>query len=88
MNINLIYHVFYLFFTFLEVILLIYIVTSWFNLRGRFKEILLTLLEPIFVPVRFLLKHSIFNTPKVDMSPIIGFVIITFLQEIFLNLKG
>lgn len=84
---NLIYNTLYIFFVVLEMILFLYILTSWFPISIRFKNFLITLLAPVLDPVRYLLKHSIFNTPTADLSPIIGLVIISFLQQFFYILK-
>lgn len=84
---NLIYNVFYVFFVVLEMILFLYILTSWFRISGKIKNILFTLIEPVLTPVRYLLKHSIFNSPAADLSPIISFIIIVFLQDFFYTLK-
>lgn len=82
-NLNLIYNVFYVFFIVLEIILFIYVISSWFPTPKKFKSLLNVLIDPILSPIRFLLKHSIFNTPTADLSPIIGFVVILFLQKFF-----
>lgn len=84
---SLIYYALYIFFVVLEIILFLYILTSWFPINNRFKNLLITLLAPVLDPVRYLLKHSIFNTPTADISPIIGLVIISFLQQFFYTLK-
>ncbi|MDF2800597.1 MAG: hypothetical protein K0S61_500 [Anaerocolumna sp.] len=80
---SLIYNALYVFFVVLEIILFLYILTSWFRISGKIKNILFTLIEPVLTPVRYLLKHSIFNSPAADLSPIISFIIIVFLQEFF-----
>jgi len=85
--IELIYNALYIFFVVLEIILFLYIITSWFPISIRIKNIFVTLLDPILEPVRFLLKHSIFNTPTADLSPIIGLVIISYFQQFFYVLK-
>lgn len=85
--ISLIYNSLYIFFVVLEMILFFYIMASWFPISTRIKSILVTLLDPILEPVRFLLKRSIFNTPTADISPIIGLVIISYLQQFFYILK-
>lgn len=84
---SLIFNVFYVFFVVLEIILFLYIFTSWLRISGRIKNILLTLIEPVLTPVRYLLKHSIFNSPAADLSPIISFIIIVFLQDFFYKLR-
>jgi YGGT family. len=84
---SVIYNVFYIFFVVLEIILFLYIITSWIPMNNRFRDLLVTLLAPVLEPVRVLLRHSIFNTPAADLSPIIGLVVISFLQQFFYSLK-
>jgi YggT family protein len=84
---SLIFNAFYVFFVVLEIILFLYIFTSWLRISGKIKNILLILIEPVLTPVRYLLKHSIFNSPAADLSPIISFIIIVFLQNFFSKLR-
>ncbi|WP_442871542.1 YggT family protein [Anaerosporobacter sp.] len=85
---NLIVNALYVFFIVLEVVLFAYFLTSWFPINMKIKEFLITLLEPLLAPIRFLLKHSIFNTKVVDLAPMITLVVILFFQTIFYHLKG
>ncbi len=85
--ITVIYEALYVFFIVLEMILFLYVITSWFPMNNRIRGFLAILIDPILIPVRYLLKRSIFNTPTADLSPVIGFVIILFLQEFFYILK-
>lgn len=78
-----IYTTFYVFFIVLQIILLLYMLSSWFTGGERIKSLLSLLIEPVLTPVRFILKYSIFNNPAADLSPLIGFVIILFLQDFF-----
>lgn len=78
-----IYTTFYIFFILLQIILLMHMLSSWFSGGARFKSLLSLLIEPVLAPVRYLLKYSIFNNPAADLSPLIGFVIILFLQDFF-----
>lgn len=84
---HLLFNALYIFFIVLEIILFLYVITSWFPINHFIKNFLTVLIDPILIPVRYLLKHSIFNTPTADLSPIISFVIILFLQEFFYILK-
>ncbi len=84
---HLLFSALYVFFIVLEIILFLYVIISWFPINNFIRNLLTVLIEPILTPVRFLLKHSIFNTPTADLSPIISFVIILFLQEFFYILK-
>ncbi len=80
---NLFYKVFYIFFIVLEVILCIYFISTWLPLPKKMKEFLRFLIEPMLTPLRFLIRHSIFNTPLADLTPMIAFVVILFLQKFF-----
>lgn len=77
----------YIFFLLLEIILFIYFSLSLIHVSPRFKEFISILIEPVLTPVRFLLRHSIFNTKVIDFSPMIAFVVISFFQSIFYMLK-
>lgn len=84
---SLIYNVLYVFFVILEIILFLYVLTSWFQFHKGFRELLVTLTEPVLNPIRHLLKHSIFNSPTADLAPLISFMVILFLQDFFYTLK-
>lgn len=81
--VHIIYTTFYIFFIVLQVILLLYMLSSWFAGGERLKNLLSLLIEPILTPVRYMLKYSIFNNPAADLSPLIGFMVILFLQDLF-----
>lgn len=85
MNI-LMYRTFYVFFNVIEIILFINLISSWFPIPNGIKKILVTLINPILDPIRFLLRRSIFNTPVSDFSPIIGIVILSYLQNVLSQL--
>ena len=80
---ELLFHTFYIFFNVLEMILAIYVVLSWFPFSKMVQQHLKNLVAPILDPVRALLKHSIFNSQVADLSPIITFLIILYLQKYF-----
>lgn len=84
---SLIFNSLYVFFLVLEIILFIYIISTWFPLSPKVREFFTTLLGPILEPIRYLLEHSIFKTRTIDLSPIIAFVILSYLQQLFLHLK-
>ena len=85
---SIIYRTFYVFFVVLEIILIIYIFTSWLPMGEKFKRIMRNLISPILDPIRILLKHSIFGSNIMDLSPIIACIIIVFLQKFFVVLLG
>lgn len=80
---NLIVNSLYVFFIVLEIVLFAYFMMSWFPFNTKLKEFLITLLDPILTPIRFLLKHSIFNTKVIDLAPMIALIVILFFQSIF-----
>lgn len=77
----------YAFFIFLELMIYLYIFASWIPISKHFKEKLDEFMDPLLEPIRYLLKKSIFNTPRIDLSPVIGLAILSYLQELFLQLK-
>lgn len=79
----LIYRTLYIFFLVLEFILMTYVMMSWLPLGAKIKEILHVMTAPILDPIRFLLKHSIFYSQVADLSPIVGFVIVSYMQKLF-----
>lgn len=81
LNISFICHVFFNFFIVLEGILFLYLITSWLPFPSKIKHTMLMIVEPMFQPIRYLLRHSIFNTPSADLTPMIVFVVLTFLEK-------
>jgi len=77
----------YIFCVVLESILFLYIVSSWFPNFAKIRSILLSLLDPIFVPIRICLKHSIINTSTADMTPMVTLIILSYLQTLFYGLS-
>ena len=73
----------YIFFQMLDYILVAYIVLSWIPFGPKIRKVIMQIVEPILRPVRFLLHHSIFQSHIVDFSPIIAFIIISFMQHFF-----
>lgn len=76
-----------LFFKVIEYFMFFYFILSWIPGAKTLREMMSELLEPIFAPIRSLLKHSIFNTPRADLAPVISFCIVLFLQDVFLSLS-
>lgn len=81
-----IYRSLYLFFVVLEFILVIYIIMSWFPFGSKIKSIMRELTSPLLDPLRYLLKHSILYSQVADLSPIIAFFIISYMQKFFYSL--
>ena len=65
----------------LEILLFIQLFTGFLQ-EGFIRKQLAFLLDPILDPVRYLLKHSIFQSAVNDMSPLIAFIIITYVQQL------
>lgn len=72
---------FSIFFTILQVFLLIQIFVDMFSV-SFIKKPLRFVLDPILNPVRILLSHSSFFTAITDLSPIIAFLILSYLQQL------
>lgn len=83
---NLTIRTLYIFFIVLEILLFLYIISSWLPLGAKLKSFFLTILGPIFDPIRFLLKFSVFQTRGIDLSPIIALVVISYFQQLFYRL--
>lgn len=77
----------YIFFIVLELLLLAYIITRWIRLSPKFTDMLVTLVGPILEPIRYLLQFSIFQVRGYDISPILGFVVVSYFQQFFFNLR-
>ena len=84
---SIVYNVLYTFFVVLEIILMAYIIMSFFPLGSTLRTKITVLVKPILEPVRFLLNRSIFNTNVADLSPIISLIIIFYLQQFFYFLR-
>ncbi|NLJ90008.1 MAG: hypothetical protein GX323_03835 [Clostridiales bacterium] len=80
---KLIYNVFYTFFGVLEVLLLFYLVISFFPNNNRLRKFITELVNPIIEPIRYLLKYSIFRSNVADFSPLISYIIVKFCQQFF-----
>lgn len=78
----LIYKTFYNFFRVVEIILLIYIVMSFFPQNNWFRKKTAVIANPLLEPIRFLLSDSIFKSNVADFSPLISFIIVDYLQQI------
>lgn len=72
---------FSIFFSILQVFLLIQIFVDMF-LISFIKKPLKFVLDPILNPVKILLSHSSFFTAITDLSPIIAFLILSYLQQL------
>lgn len=83
---GLIYQALYIFFVVLELLLFLFIFSTWLPAGNRITAFLYVLVEPMLVPIRFLLKRSVFQA-RGDLSPIIAFVVLTFLQNFFYGIK-
>ncbi|WP_123608612.1 YggT family protein [Mobilisporobacter senegalensis] len=77
----------YIFCVVLEGILFLYILSTWIRISPKIQGIFNILLDPLLDPIRYLLKHSIFQVRNYDLSPIIGFLVLSYLQEFFYALR-
>lgn len=86
MQAALLVYAFYVFFIVVEIILMVYVISTWIPIPVRFHSLLVALIMPVLLPIRLLLRHSVFYTRNVDLSPIIALAIVTFLQNFFYSL--
>ena len=80
-------HALYIFFMILESILFIYIISSWVPNTIKIRKLLLTLLDPLFVPIRYCLRHSVFNNSTIDLVPMVTLLVLSYLQSLFYGLS-
>lgn len=71
-----------IFLAFLDIVVLLYMVTGILPLGKRFKLMVLILVEPIMTPMQKLVRHSILNCFKIDISPYILIILLAYLQNI------
>lgn len=74
-----------IFFIVLDCIVLLYLLRNLlliFPFGDYLVQLVLTLLLPIWIPMQYLLRHSILHTLKFDLSPYLLLLILTYLQEL------
>lgn len=72
-----------IFLSLLQIVLIMKIILDLFSV-ALLKKIFNFLCDPILQPIRGLLKYSVFFTAVSDLSPIVGFIIISYLQQLLL----
>lgn len=78
---NLVFNALYIFCIALDTVLFLFVIASWFPIGPRLRGIFAFVLDPLLEPIRYLLRRSIFNTHR-DLSPLIGFIVIAYLQRL------
>ena len=78
--VKLLFEALHLFFHILEACLVAYVIVSWVPYGKRLKRMLTVFLEPILSFVRYLLRHSIYGSNVIDMSPLISLLILRYFQ--------
>lgn len=81
--IDLICQAFYIFFVILQIVLLLYILLSWFPKGIHIRSFLLLILDPLFAPLRYFVRHSALQNSVFDITPMIALVVISYLQSLF-----
>ncbi len=74
-----------IFFIVLDVVVLLYLLRSFLMVLpfgAYIVEFVVTLMLPIWVPMQYMLRHSILHTLKFDLSPYILLLVLTYLQTI------
>lgn len=80
---QIVYNAFYTFFGVVKVILLVYLIMSFFPYNNSFRKKVTDIVNPLLEPVRYLLSYSVFKSNIADFSPIITYIVINFFQEFF-----
>lgn len=80
---QIVYNAFYTFFGVVKVILLVYLIMSFFPHNNSFRKKVTDIVNPLLEPVRYLLSYSVFKSNIADFSPIITYIVINFFQEFF-----
>lgn len=83
--VQVIYQSLYLFFVVLECMMFAYVTVSWMFEKSIIRKFLEELIVPLTIPIKYLLKLSIFQS-RMDFSFIILYIIVFFLQTFFYNL--
>ena len=81
MNYYLVYSL-YLLLIIIMIIDVIYMLRGIIPLGSFINNILDNLMKPLLCPVRYLVKHSILKCIKVDISPYIILIVLSYLQAI------
>ncbi len=76
----LIVHSFSIFLYCLEILLFVQIFMNMLPFP-TLRRIVETIVEPLLRPIRFLLKHSVFQSGGTDSSPIIAFIVLSYLGQ-------
>lgn len=69
----------------LEIMLFFYMFISILPMRG-IRNFIDTVLDPVLRPIRFLMKHSIFQSGSSDASPIVAFVVLSYFMQLLESL--
>lgn len=72
----------YIFLTFLQIFLYLYLVVTFFPFKESLKKKMLILVWPVILPVRKLLLKSVFMSSKFDWSPVIVIFMLIYIKSI------
>ncbi len=81
---GLIKEAFYIFILILEYSVFAYIILSWIPSLKGFRNLVSRFLDPLFSIIRYLLKHSIFRTTQIDITPLIALFILSYFQTVLI----
>lgn len=74
----------YYFLSVIETAIIARSILSWFvDPFSRFMQILYSVTEPFVAPVRALLSRFIGETPMLDFSPMLAYLVLTFVKQLF-----
>lgn len=77
------------FLSLIETAIMIRVIMSWFvDPFSRIMQIFLQVTEPFIAPIRTILSRFVGDTPMFDFSPMLAFMMISVLKQVFLIVFG
>ena len=66
---------------------LIYTVVGWLKFLSKFQITMANVMDPILNPIRKMLRYSVFQIHGIDISPIILYLIASYVANLCLVLR-
>ncbi len=82
---SLVIHSLSIFFYVLEIMLFVQIFINILPFPS-IRKIVETFVEPLLRPIRFLLRHSVFQSGGTDSSPIIAFIVLSYIGQLLTSI--
>lgn len=69
-----------IFFIVLDIVVLLFLLRTIIPYGKHILNFLVTLMLPILLPMQYLIRHSILHTIKIDLSPYLLLVVLSYLE--------